>query len=332
MKLKQIVFICITLVCIVVTVILLNYNSNNNYVLKVNGEKITQAEFETYLEMSKKYFELSTGAEIEWNELNEIEGVPNIDIAKDYTKTLVVGTKIQLQEAKKRNVFLTEEEKNNIALSISSDSDIITTYDNLTVDELIKLQEENFIIEKLALDVVKENLHYDARHILFNTQEMTEEQKLLVKNTAQSVLDRIKNGEEFSVLASEFSEDPGSKDNGGLYTVIAKGAFVSEFEEAALSLEEGDLYPELVESSYGYHIIKLEKLNSEITELTGDLYNEFLMKVQDWIDEAEVEEGSQYYLVGVEYETNENDENNENNENNEKVLPDESEPDSSNTN
>jgi len=194
------------------------------------------------------------------------------------------------------------------------------------------LQEENFIIEKLALDVVKENLHYDARHILFNTQEMTEEQKLLVKNTAQSVLDRIKNGEEFSVLASEFSEDPGSKDNGGLYTVIAKGAFVSEFEEAALSLEEGDLYPELVESSYGYHIIKLEKLNSEITELTGDLYNEFLMKVQDWIDEAEVEEGSQYYLVGVEYETNENDENNENNENNEKVLPDESEPDSSNTN
>jgi len=111
MKLKQIVFICITLVCIVVTVILLNYNSNNNYVLKVNGEKITQAEFETYLEMSKKYFELSTGAEIEWNELNEIEGVPNIDIAKDYTKTLVVGTKIQLQEAKKRNVFLTGKKK-----------------------------------------------------------------------------------------------------------------------------------------------------------------------------------------------------------------------------
>ena len=320
MKLKQIVFICITIVCIIATIILLGYNNNNNYVLKINGEKVTQSEFESYLEMSKKYFELSTGSKIEWNQLNELEGVPNIDIAKDYTKSLVVGTKVQLQEAKKRKIALTDDEKLNIELSISSDSDLMNAYDTLTVDELIKLQEENVIIEKLALEIAKETFHYDARHILFTTEGMTEEQKSVVKVTAQSVLDRIKNGEEMSVLATELSEDPGSKENGGLYTMISKGSFVSEFENAALSLKEGDLYPELVESPYGYHIIKLEKLNSEVTELTSSLYNEFLIKAQEWIDVAEVEEGSQYYLIGVEEETTKNSDE-------EKAVPDEIEPD-----
>lgn len=315
MKPKYIVFVCITIVCLVVTILLLGYNSNNNYVLKVNGEKVNQAEFNAYLEMSKKYFELSTGVDINWNELNELEGVPNIDIAKDYTKTLVIGTKVQLQEAKKRNIALTDEEKLNIELSISSDSEIISVYDNLTIDELIKLQEENVIIEKLALAVVKEKTHYDARHILFITEGMTEQQKLVVKDKAQAVLDRIKNGEEMGELAKEFSEDPGSKDNGGLYTTIAKGAFVSEFEEAALSLKDGDLYPELVESSYGYHIIKLEKLNSEIVGLTNDLYNEFLTEAQNWIESSVVEEGEQYYLVGVVEESKNS---------NDSVLPDES--------
>ena len=163
--------------------------------------------------------------------------------------------------------------------------------------------------------------------VLFTTEGMTDEQKLEVKNKAQAVLDRIKNGEEISELAKEFSEDPGSKDNGGLYTTIAKGAFVPEFEEAALSLKDGDLYPELVESPYGYHIIKLEKLNGEITGLTNELYNEFLVEAQSWVESAEVEEGEQYYLIGVAEETKKDnesalpDETNSNEEN--VVLPDE---------
>lgn len=320
MKLKQTVFICISIIGIVVTLFLLGYNNNNNYVLKINGEKVTQSEFETYLEMSKTYLEMATGTEIDWNQLNENAGVPNIDIAKDYTKSLVVGTKVQLQEAEKRKISLTDEEKSDIALTISSDSELIKAYESLTVDDLIKLQEENVIIEKLALEIAKETFHYDARHILFSTENMTDDQKAVVKATAQSILDRIKNGEEIGTLAKEFSEDPGSKENGGLYTMISKGAFVSEFEEAALSLGEGDLYPELVESDYGYHIIKLESLNSEVTELTGSLYNEFLTKAQEWEKDAEVEEGELYYLIGVEGQK-------ENNEKEDKAQPDEIQPD-----
>lgn len=76
---------------------------------------------------------------------------------------------------------------------------------------------------------------------------------------AEEILQRAKSGEDFAQLAKEFSEDPGSKDKGGLYEGVTQGAFVPEFENAALALEPGQIAPGLVESKFGYHIIKLEK-------------------------------------------------------------------------
>ncbi|MBK7706736.1 MAG: peptidylprolyl isomerase [Acidobacteria bacterium] len=79
------------------------------------------------------------------------------------------------------------------------------------------------------------------------------------KTKAEEVLNRVKAGEDFAALAKEFSEDPGSKDKGGLYEGIVKKQMVPEFENAALALEPGQVSPNLVETNYGYHIIKLEK-------------------------------------------------------------------------
>ena len=81
---------------------------------------------------------------------------------------------------------------------------------------------------------------------------------------AQEILDRAKGGEDFAKLANEFTEDPGNKDpkgeaQGGLYKDVTKGKMVPPFEAAALALEPGQVAPELVESDYGFHIIKLER-------------------------------------------------------------------------
>lgn len=84
-----------------------------------------------------------------------------------------------------------------------------------------------------------------------------------IKDKAQQVLARAKSGEDFGKLAKEFSEDPGSKDKGGLYENVKKGQMVPEFEAAALALENGKVAENLVESSYGYHIIKLENKAGE---------------------------------------------------------------------
>jgi parvulin-like peptidyl-prolyl isomerase len=78
------------------------------------------------------------------------------------------------------------------------------------------------------------------------------------RKVAEQVLQRAKAGEDFAKLAAEFSEDPGSKDKGGLYEDVKKGQFVPQFEAAALSLQPGQIADQLVETQYGYHIIKLE--------------------------------------------------------------------------
>ncbi len=84
------------------------------------------------------------------------------------------------------------------------------------------------------------------------------------KAKAEDILNRAKNNEDFATLANEFSEDPGNKNpkgepQGGLYKDVTKGKMVPAFEAAALALEPGQIAPDLVESDYGYHIIKLER-------------------------------------------------------------------------
>ena len=84
------------------------------------------------------------------------------------------------------------------------------------------------------------------------------------KAKAEEVLKRAKAGEDFAALANEFSEDPGNRDQasgapkGGLYEDIEKGMFQPSFENAALALEPGNIADGLVETPFGYHIIKLE--------------------------------------------------------------------------
>ncbi len=84
------------------------------------------------------------------------------------------------------------------------------------------------------------------------------------REKAQGILDRAKAGEDFAALANEFSEDPGNKGvdgtpQGGLYKDVSKGRMVPAFEAAALTLEPGQVASELVETNYGFHIIKLER-------------------------------------------------------------------------
>ena len=84
------------------------------------------------------------------------------------------------------------------------------------------------------------------------------------KARANEILLMAKSGKDFAALANEFSDDPGNKDangkpQGGIYTDITKGKMVAPFEQAALALKPGQISPDLVETDYGYHIIKLER-------------------------------------------------------------------------
>jgi len=78
------------------------------------------------------------------------------------------------------------------------------------------------------------------------------------KKQAEEILVRAKNGEDFATLAKTYSQDPGSKDKGGDLGFAKKGMFVPEFDAVIFrdDFQSGTVYPELVESQFGWHIIK----------------------------------------------------------------------------
>jgi peptidyl-prolyl cis-trans isomerase C len=111
-----------------------------------------------------------------------------------------------------------------------------------------------------------------AAHILLMTTdpatraELSDEKKAAKKKQIEDLLKRAKAGEDFGKLAKEYSEDPGSKDNGGEYT-FPRGQMVPEFEAAAFSLGTNQV-SEVITTQFGYHIIKLyEKIPAKKVEL-----------------------------------------------------------------
>jgi parvulin-like peptidyl-prolyl isomerase len=101
-----------------------------------------------------------------------------------------------------------------------------------------------------------------VRHILIMTQGKTDAEKAAARKKIEDILARVKAGEDFAALAKEYSEDPGSKDNGGLYENFGRGQMVKPFEDAAFSVPVGEVSG-VVETSFGFHIIKVVERKKE---------------------------------------------------------------------
>ncbi|HEY7352252.1 MAG TPA: peptidyl-prolyl cis-trans isomerase [Terriglobales bacterium] len=103
----------------------------------------------------------------------------------------------------------------------------------------------------------------NVRHILIKTPLPGTDGKVdpkavdAARAKAQDVLKQVKSGGNFAELAQKYSEDPGSAKNGGSLGWIGKGRTVPEFEKAAFSLPKGGT-SDLVQSSYGFHIIHVD--------------------------------------------------------------------------
>ena len=139
-------------------------------------------------------------------------------------------------------------------------------------DEEVKSYYETHNDEFKTPEIVK------ARHILkkFPT-DATDEQKAEVKTAAEELLEKVKNeisdGADFADLAKKYSEGPSAKDGGALRgrhpklpptgDFFARGDMVPAFEKACFDdLAEGQM-SDLIETQFGYHIIKLEEKHPE---------------------------------------------------------------------
>lgn len=96
--------------------------------------------------------------------------------------------------------------------------------------------------------------------------KITAEEKQRVIDRLKEFKAEVQGGSSFSTKAVLYSMDPGSRANGGFYKMNRKTPFVKEFKDVAFSLGEGEI-SEPFETSFGYHIIYVEKIRGQEVDL-----------------------------------------------------------------
>ncbi|QUI21284.1 peptidylprolyl isomerase [Vallitalea pronyensis] len=279
----------------------------------IGHEKILVRELKIYLNQIVNQYEYMYGPSVWEQELEEGKTV------EDYAKESAVNTmeivNILYQIALKDGTSLAEEQLEGIDDKViqaidgypNADKDGVTQafMKAQVIKEMTSQIAYHKMIEAIAIDEttlqakLEQNTQYTdiqqngytyyaeqvrARHILFSTADETgeplsDEKKAEVKALAEEVLAKAKSGEDFQALVKEYSEDPGSMGAGGEYT-FSRGQMVKPFEEAAFALKPGEI-SDLVETAYGYHIIKLEELLPPLDKDIEAVKNREKMIIED---------------------------------------------------
>jgi len=139
-----------------------------------------------------------------------------------------------------------------------------------------------------------------VRHILLLTIDpvthapLTTDQIAAKRKQIDDILKRAQAGEDFAVLATQYSEDPGSKDNGGELPAFGHGEMVPQFEAAAFSMKTNTI-SSVVTTDYGFHIIKL----LDILPAQTVPYAKVTDKIKDYLAQQKTEKLAPAYLDGL---------------------------------
>ena len=108
-----------------------------------------------------------------------------------------------------------------------------------------------------AVKQIGEEKEVHARHILFRAPAGDEKASKEAEDKLKAVIVRLKKGEDFAKVATEVTEDPSGKANGGDLGFFSKDQMVPEFSEVAFKLDKGQI-SEPVKTQFGWHVIKIE--------------------------------------------------------------------------
>jgi len=183
----------------------------------------------------------------------------------------LIAIKLIEEEVKSKVVPPTESEAKSLF------DKVVAKMENKPIAGISSKEEEELnLLAQLLRRATSERVR--VRHILIRVdKDATEAEKRKAREKIEKVLSRIKKGEDFGDLAKEYSEDAGSRENGGDlgYIVKGDGKDVPEFEKVAFQLQVGGVSG-IVETKYGYHIIKCEEKRAAVKPKFEELKNDFL--------------------------------------------------------
>lgn len=306
------------ILCLIMTASLIGCSSNKKAVATVNGQDITLGNYEKLLALNKSSMESYYGSDI-WSQEIE-EGKTYEDTLKEMVIETMIGSEVIYQQAEKEKVAPTDEQ-----IQEQLDSFNKTTKDDADYQAELKKMgiNEEFLKFQFARDLANSNLqekfeedikipeddmkkYYEenkdsfytdtvtASHILLKTiddegNELSDAKKKEAKKKAEEALAKIKAGEDFAEVAKEYSEDS-TASNGGELGTFGRGKMVTEFEDASFAMKAGEI-SDIVETQYGYHIIKVtDRVDKQETyddvkdqiksTLAGEKYTEYVEKLK----------------------------------------------------
>ncbi|MFT5716214.1 MAG: peptidyl-prolyl cis-trans isomerase D [Oleiphilaceae bacterium] len=185
----------------------------------------------------------------------------------------------------KADITVTEEQINQYyqenQARFQNQEKVKVNYITLDVNDIAKT------IEVADADI---NTYYQENIASFRKEEQRRVAHILIELgddeaaaelQATDLLERINAGEDFAVLAKEFSADTFSGENGGDLEWIERGVMDQAFDESAFLLTEVGSISDLVKTEFGFHIIKLTDLKAEQTKLLADIKEELYEKVSN---------------------------------------------------
>ena len=161
----------------------------------------------------------------------------------------MVDVKVLSGEARRRGI----DQRADVKLKI--------TY---LVDQILAKQLEEDLLQDLEVKEADLKKYYDENKDKYITPKRVKASHILIKEDeaqAREILARIKKGDDFAALAREFSQCQSAKKGGDLGW-FSTGRMDPAFEEAAFALKEGEI-SDVVKSSFGFHIIKVEDIRPE---------------------------------------------------------------------
>jgi parvulin-like peptidyl-prolyl isomerase len=129
----------------------------------------------------------------------------------------------------------------------------------------LMLQHARFLVQKYATDKLQAKIKAsdeEIKHYMESHPEADTSQQFRAK--AEEIVKRARAGEDFAKLAQEFGTD-GTKDKGGDLGWFGPGQMDPDFEKAAYALKPGEI-SDVVETSFGFHVIKMEERKTETVE------------------------------------------------------------------